>query len=195
MQNTLWIIFGYTLGSVPFGLVLCYMAGYGDIRQMGSGNIGATNVLRNTTKTLAILTLLLDISKGAITTLLCLYLTSDISISAWVGFSSVLGHNFPIWLRFKGGKGVATTIGTLLAISPPTGVITVTGWLISSKITKISSLSALIALAISPIFVYFMGLGSILPQTISLSVLAYIRHKDNIQRLLNGTEPRIGENK
>ena len=193
MNNTLFILLGYTLGSIPFGLVLCYLAGYGDIRKMGSGNIGATNVLRNTTKPLALAVLILDTGKGAISTLACLYITSDISISAWVGVASVIGHNFPIWMHFKGGKGVATSLGTLLSISPITGLITAVVWGISCKFTKISSASALIALLSAPIFAYVFGYTSIVWQVSILTVLGYIRHTENIKRIINGTEPKIGK--
>ena len=193
MNDTLFILLGYTLGSIPFGLVLCYLAGYGDIRKMGSGNIGATNVLRNTTKPLALAVLILDTGKGAISTLACLYITNDISLSAWVGVASVIGHNFPIWLRFKGGKGVATSIGTLLSISPVIGLITVTVWIISSKLTKISSASALIALSSAPILAYAFGYTSIVWQISILTALGYIRHTENIKRIINGTEPKIGK--
>ncbi len=193
--NTLWILTGYIFGAIPFGLVLCFISGYGDIRKMGSGNIGATNVLRNTTKTLAFFTLILDAGKGAIATIICFYFTESISLSAWVGLSSVLGHNFPIWLGFKGGKGIATTFGTLLAISPAIGALTISTWLVASKITRTSSASALIAITLSPVYTYYIGIFSTITPICIMTIIGVIRHKDNIKRILNGTEPKIGQKK
>ncbi len=185
---------GYLLGSVPFGLVLTRLAGLGDIRQIGSGNIGATNVLRTGRKGLALATLLLDGGKGAIAVgLVWVLLGRDMVPVA--GFAAVLGHNFPVWLGFKGGKGVATTIGTLLAAAWPVGLACIGTWLVSAAIFRISSLSALIALAASPGFaLYFAGPEYAL-MAAGLAVMGFYRHKANIIRLIRGEEPRIGGKK
>ncbi|WP_009868997.1 glycerol-3-phosphate 1-O-acyltransferase PlsY [Paramagnetospirillum magnetotacticum] len=185
---------GYLLGSVPFGLVLTRLAGLGDIRQIGSGNIGATNVLRTGRKGLALATLLLDGGKGAIAVgLVWVLLGRDMVPVA--GFAAVLGHNFPVWLGFKGGKGVATTIGTLLAAAWPVGLACIGTWLVSAAIFRISSLSALIALAASPGFaLYFAGPQYAL-MCAGLAVMGFYRHKANIIRLIRGEEPRIGGKK
>lgn len=185
---------GYLLGSIPFGLVFCYLAGYGDIRNIGSGNIGATNVLRTGNKILAFLTLVFDISKGAIAVLLCThFMNKDAAMLAGAG--SILGHCFPVWLKFKGGKGVATTLGTIAALNLNLGLIAGATWLLSAFIFRISSLSALIALAFSTVASYYLS-GLELALTVGLiTLLVYIRHKDNIRRLFNGTEPKIGGKK
>ncbi|MBC7952253.1 MAG: glycerol-3-phosphate 1-O-acyltransferase PlsY [Rhodospirillaceae bacterium] len=185
---------GYLLGSVPFGLVLTRAAGLGDIRQIGSGNIGATNVLRTGRKGLALATLLLDGGKGAIAVGLAWALAGhDAALVA--GFSAVLGHNFPVWLKFKGGKGVATTIGTLVAAAWPVGLAACATWLVVAATLRISSLSALVALALSPVFAWFLAGPETAAMAAGLAVLGFIRHKPNIQRLLKGEEPRIGKKK
>ncbi|WP_096701585.1 glycerol-3-phosphate 1-O-acyltransferase PlsY [Magnetospirillum sp. 15-1] len=185
---------GYLLGSVPFGLVLTRLAGLGDIRQIGSGNIGATNVLRTGRKGLALATLLLDGGKGAIAVGLVWGLLGKEMVPV-AGFAAVLGHNFPIWLGFKGGKGVATTIGTLLAAAWPVGLACIGTWLVTATIFRISSLSALIALAASPGFaLYFAGPEYAL-MAAGLAVMGFYRHKANIVRLIRGEEPRIGGKK
>ncbi|BAE52417.1 glycerol-3-phosphate 1-O-acyltransferase PlsY [Paramagnetospirillum magneticum] len=185
---------GYLLGSVPFGLVLTRLAGLGDIRQIGSGNIGATNVLRTGRKGLALATLLLDGGKGAIAVGLVWVLLGREMVPV-AGFAAVLGHNFPVWLGFKGGKGVATTIGTLLAAAWPVGLACIGTWLVSAAIFRISSLSALIALAASPGFaLYFAGPQYAL-MAAGLAVMGFYRHKANIIRLIRGEEPRIGGKK
>ncbi len=185
---------GYFFGSIPFGLVLCFLGGYGDIRKIGSGNIGATNVLRTGNKPLAAATLILDSSKGAIAVLLAMYfLDKHAMFGAALG--AVLGHNFPVWLKFKGGKGVATTLGTFLALSWPVGLACCLSWLISALISRISSLSALIALALAPIFVVTFGELKQVYLIGLISLIGWIRHKDNITRLLAGTEPKIGKKK
>lgn len=186
--------FGYILGSIPFGLVLCFLFGYGDVRKIGSGNIGATNVLRTGNKLLAFLTLVLDSGKGAIAVLIAIYLLSDVEPQiqpALVALGAVLGHNFPVWLKFKGGKGVATTLGAILALSWPIGLMVCVTWLLIALIFKISSLAALVALAAAPWFAlltddsrYAFVLGL-------LALLAFIRHRENIKRLLKGLESKI----
>lgn len=185
---------GYLLGSIPFGLVLCFLGGYGDIRKIGSGNIGATNVLRTGNKPLAVLTLLLDSSKGAIAVLAALAL-ADKHAMFGAALGAVLGHNFPVWLKFKGGKGVATTLGTYLALSWPIGLLCCAAWLVTALITRISSLSALVALALAPIFVAMVGNPHMIYLIGLISLIGWIRHKDNITRLLAGTEPKIGKKK
>lgn len=185
---------GYLLGSIPFGLVLTRLAGLGDIRQIGSGNIGATNVLRTGRKGLALATLLLDGGKGAIAVgLVWTLLGRDLVPVA--GFAAVLGHNFPVWLGFKGGKGVATTIGTLLAAAWPVGLACIGTWLLSAAIFRISSLSALIALALSPGFALYLAGPEYALMAAGLAVMGFYRHKANIIRLIRGEEPRIGGKK
>jgi glycerol-3-phosphate acyltransferase PlsY len=185
---------GYLLGSIPFGLVLTKAAGLGDIRQIGSGNIGATNVLRTGRKGLALATLLLDGGKGAIAVGLA-WLLAGHDAALLAGFAAVLGHNFPVWLKFKGGKGVATTIGTLIAAAWPVGVAAIATWLVTAALFRISSLSALVALAASPVFAWFLMGPQTAAMAAGLAVLGFIRHKANIARLLKGEEPRIGKKK
>ncbi|HTH18241.1 MAG TPA: glycerol-3-phosphate 1-O-acyltransferase PlsY [Magnetospirillum sp.] len=185
---------GYLLGSIPFGLVLTRMAGLGDIRQIGSGNIGATNVLRTGRKGLALATLLLDGGKGAIAVGLAWALAGQDAMLV-AGFAAVLGHNFPVWLKFKGGKGVATTIGTLIAAAWPVGLAACGTWLVVAFLFRISSLSALVALALSPAFAWYFRGPETAAMAAGLAVLGFIRHKTNIQRLLKGEEPKIGSKK
>ncbi len=194
----IYIIFGYILGSIPFGLVLCYIFGYGDIRKIGSGNIGATNVLRTGNKLLAFITLLLDSGKGAISVLISLYIMNvDFNTAMAAGFGSILGHLFPVWLKFKGGKGVATTFGTLLALSPYTGLITCVIWLITALIFRISSLSALVAVLVSPVISYFLyPQYELLPLWCAIvAVIVWAKHYQNIKRIIKGEEPKIGKKK
>ncbi len=182
---------GYLLGSVPFGLVLTKAAGLGDIRTIGSGNIGATNVLRTGNKPLAAATLLLDGGKGAIAALAAGALFGrDPGIAA--GLAAVVGHNFPIWLRFKGGKGVATTLGALIAISWPAGLGACATWLLMAATFRFSSLSALVALAAAPAYAWFVGDTRAATAAVFLAALVWLRHTDNIARLLKGEEPKIG---
>ncbi len=185
---------GYLLGSVPFGLVLCRLAGLGDIRAIGSGNIGATNVLRTGRKGLALATLLLDGGKGAIAAVAALAVAGhDAALVA--GFAAVLGHNFPVWLGFKGGKGVATTIGTLFAVAWPVGLACVGTWLAVAAVFRISSLSALVALAAAPVCAWVFDRPETAVMAAGLAALGFIRHRANIARLLKGEEPRIGGGK
>lgn len=185
---------GYLLGSIPFGMVLARLAGYGDIRKIGSGNIGATNVLRTGNKPLALATLLLDSGKGGIATLLALWLGGQEAALLAAG-GSMLGHAFPVWLGFKGGKGVATALGVLLAIAWPVGLFACATWLLTAVLFRISSLSALVALALSPLFGWWWAGPDVAGLAAFIAVLVFIRHKDNIGRLLAGTEPRIGGKK
>ncbi|MGE5503474.1 MAG: glycerol-3-phosphate 1-O-acyltransferase PlsY [Actinomycetota bacterium] len=185
---------GYLLGSVPFGLVLTRAAGLGDIRAIGSGNIGATNVLRTGRKGLALATLLLDGGKGAAAALLAKVAGGDAAMLV-AGFAAVLGHNFPVWLGFKGGKGVATTLGTLAAVAWPAAAAACATWLLVAFVFRISSLSALVALALAPGYaLYFAGPEYAL-MAAGLAILGFIRHKANIIRLIRGEEPRIGAKK
>jgi glycerol-3-phosphate acyltransferase PlsY len=194
MELLLAAMGGYLLGSIPFGLVLTKMAGLGDIRQVGSGNIGATNVLRTGNKKLAAATLILDGAKGAIAALIAWALSGE-DMGLIAGLFAVVGHNFPVWLKFKGGKGVATTLGTLLALSWPVGLAAIATWLATAKLSRISSLSALVALGLSPVYAYFLASPRHAAIALVLATLGFLRHRANIERLLAGTEPRIGEKK
>lgn len=182
----------YILGSIPFGLVMAKLFGLGDIRQIGSGNIGATNVLRTGNKLAAFLTLVLDAGKGAIAVLIARALFGE-GAEGIAGLFAVLGHLFPIFLRFKGGKGVATFIGTLLALSFPAGLAACATWLVMAAVFRISSLSAITAAVLAPAFTYvFYHLhGAILVAILSAIVIA--KHHQNIGRLLKGEEPKIGK--
>ncbi|QXI64859.1 putative glycerol-3-phosphate acyltransferase [Paracoccus marcusii] len=187
----LWAVFGYLLGSVPFGLVITRALGLGDLRQIGSGNIGATNVLRTGNKGAALATLLLDSGKGAIAVLLARHFGGE-AAAILAGGTAFLGHCFPIWLRFKGGKGVATFLGTVIALNWPLGLIACATWALTAAITRISSLSALLAAALAPVFAWGLGRTDIATVAAFMAVLIFIRHHANISRLLDGTEPRIG---
>lgn len=189
----LWAVFGYLLGSVPFGLVITRALGLGDLRQIGSGNIGATNVLRTGNKGAALATLLLDSGKGAIAVLLARHFGGE-TAAILAGGAAFLGHCFPIWLRFKGGKGVATFLGTVIALNWPLGLIACATWALTAAITRISSLSALLAAALAPVFAWGLGRTDIAAVAAFMAVLIFIRHHANISRLLAGTEPRIGRN-
>jgi glycerol-3-phosphate acyltransferase PlsY len=189
------IVLGYLLGSIPFGLILTRLGGAGDIRAIGSGNIGATNVLRTGRKGLAAATLLLDGAKGACAVLLGANLPVLHVVPAaglWAGGFAVIGHMFPVWLRFRGGKGVATGLGVALAACWPEGALMCGIWLVGAKVTKISSASALSAFILSPFIAWSVGgpAQAILALVVAILVLA--RHHANIRRLLSGTEPRIG---
>ncbi|MGQ9368965.1 glycerol-3-phosphate 1-O-acyltransferase PlsY [Azospirillum sp. ST 5-10] len=181
---------GYLLGSIPFGLVLTRLAGYGDVRTIGSGNIGATNVLRTGNKPLAAATLLLDSGKGAIAALLALAVAGP-AAALWAGGGAMLGHTFPVWLGFKGGKGVATALGVLLAVAWPVGVVACLTWLAVAFLFKISSLSALTALALAPVVAWFVAGPPVAALALFIAVLVAVRHDANIRRLLKGEEPRI----
>ncbi len=205
---------GYLLGSLPFGLLLTRAAGLGDIRKQGSGNIGATNVLRTGRKGLALATLLLDSGKGAIAVLLAFWIGGS-QIALIAGFAAVLGHLFPIWLGFKGGKGVATTLGTLLALTFWVGLLCCLSWLVTALLFRFSSLAALVCVALAPVYAWILpwglsldevfapGFGALLFRgdlqlvqvTAALAVLVWISHRANILRLLQGKEPRIGDKK
>lgn len=183
---------GYLLGSIPFGLVITKAAGLGDIRTIGSGNIGATNVLRTGRKDLALATLLLDGGKGAIAVLIAYALNWPPEIA---GAAAFLGHCFPVWLKFNGGKGVATFLGTLLALWFPAGAIACAVWLILAFAVRFSSLAALGAAAASPLILFSMGKAAFAIAAVFMTLLIFVRHKDNIKRLIADDEPRIGARK
>ena len=190
------LVGGYLIGSIPFGVLATRFAGAGDIRQVGSGNIGATNVLRTGRKDLAAITLVGDAGKGAVAVVLAQLLFSNPWITAAAGAAAFLGHLFPIWLKFKGGKGVATFYGIMLAASWPAGLLAAATWLLVAFLFRISSLAALVAASLAPIYV----LVTDQPRSMSflalfMAVLIFIRHHENIRRLLKGEEPRIGGKK
>jgi glycerol-3-phosphate acyltransferase PlsY len=185
---------GYLLGSIPFGLLLTRMAGLGDVRKIGSGNIGATNVLRTGHKGLAAVTLLLDAGKGAAAVLLAKLWGPDMALVA--AFGAVVGHLFPVWLAFKGGKGVATTLGVLLALALPLGAASCLLWLLVAGVFRYSSLAALVAVAAAPVIAWFLLADLQMVQlTGALALLVWLRHHENIRRLLSGQESRIGRKK
>jgi len=181
---------GYFIGSVPFGFVLTRLAGLGDIRKIGSGNIGATNVLRTGNKFLALLSLTLDIGKGAFAVLIFEYIYPGLGIFA--GGGAFLGHLYSIFIKFTGGKGVATFVGIIIALSPMAGLACIATWLLSVLIFRISSLSALIAALLSPLYGYYFSDLNLAILSCILCILILLKHKNNIKRLLNGTEPKIG---
>ncbi|MGV6887642.1 glycerol-3-phosphate 1-O-acyltransferase PlsY [Rhodophyticola sp. SM2404] len=183
---------GYLLGSVPFGLVMARLFGLGDIRQIGSGNIGATNVLRTGNKLAAFLTLILDAGKGGIAVLAARALVGE-DAAQLAGFAAFLGHCFPVFLGFKGGKGVATFLGTLLALFWPAGVAACLTWAAMAGAFRISSLAALVAAISAPIWISVLGMPQASLVSVLLAVLIFIRHRANITRLLAGQEPRIGK--
>ncbi|MHC8509974.1 MAG: glycerol-3-phosphate 1-O-acyltransferase PlsY [Rhodospirillales bacterium] len=194
----LWAALGYLLGSVPFGLVLTRMAGLGDIREMGSGNIGATNVLRAAGKPLAAATLILDTGKGAAAALAAMWL-ADSAAGMLTGFAAVLGHNFPVWLRFKGGKGVASTFGVLVICVWPAGLAALAVWALTAAVFRMSSLASIISLVSAPVFALVLpGVPDPLSAALlagALAVLSLIRHHANIKRILRGEESKIGKSK
>ncbi len=193
---------GYLLGSIPFGVVITRAAGTGDVRNIGSGNIGATNVLRTGRKDLALATLLLDAGKGAVALLLARWLIGGDLAPAIAGGAAFLGHLFPVWLRFKGGKGVATFFGLMIAAWWPLGLLAGATWLIVAFGLRYSSLAALIAALLTPVYalspVPALGLPVVQPILILsafTAILIWVRHNENISRLLKGIEPRIGAKK
>ena len=190
---------GYLLGAIPFGLLLTKLAGLGDIRAIGSGNIGATNVLRTGRKDLALATLLLDGGKGTAAALLGLHLGGpEIMLAA--AFGAFIGHLFPVWLKFNGGKGVATFLGVTLGLYWPLGLLCCGTWLLMAALLRYSSLSALVAAALSPVYAWFLAPEGVSPLGLAglcaaMAVLVFIRHHQNIARLLKGEEPKIGKKK
>ena len=185
------LLLGYLLGAIPFGLFFVWVAGAGDVRKIGSGNIGATNVLRTGKKWAAVSTLLCDGLKGAAAVIAARLLLPP-GAEVFAGLGAILGHLFPIWLSFKGGKGVATFLGVAIALYWPVGLLVAATWLGAALIWKISSLSALIAMALSSSYFLLLGQHSYAALALVLSVLITWMHRDNIRRLLRGEEPRIG---
>ena len=192
MTLILWAVIGYLLGSVPFGIVITRALGLGDLRQIGSGNIGATNVLRTGNKPAALATLLLDSGKGAIAVLLARALAGE-DAALIAGAAAFLGHLYPVWLGFKGGKGVATFLGTLLALDWRLGLAACAIWLVTALVTRISSLSALVAAALSPLVALWLDGPRMALVLAFMAVLIVIRHHANIARIKDGTEPKIGK--
>jgi glycerol-3-phosphate acyltransferase PlsY len=188
-------LLGYLFGSIPFGLLLTKIAGLGDIRGIGSGNIGATNVLRTGRKGLAAATLLLDGVKGAVAILAARALVYDQDTVLLAGLAAVLGHLFPIWLNFKGGKGVATGLGVLIAASWPVGLAACAIWLLVAATARLSSLASLAAFASAPVSALILEEFGLVKLAFTIAVLVFVRHQGNIRRLLAGTEPRIGHGK
>jgi glycerol-3-phosphate acyltransferase PlsY len=192
MPPPTYILLGYLLGSIPFGLLLTRAAGLPDIRTIGSGNIGATNVLRTGNKALAAATLLLDAGKGAAAVLLAGALAGR-DAALWAGLGAIFGHLFPIWLRFSGGKGVATAYGVLIAAAWPVGLAAGAIWLIAAALLRRSSLAGLISFAAAPFLAWALADPGAVKLALAIAVLVYARHHANIRRLLAGTEPRIGQ--
>ena len=183
------LAFGYLLGSIPFGVVMARVFGLGNLREVGSGNIGATNVLRTGSKKAAILTLLFDMLKGTVAVLIAAHWGP--MTAAVAGFGAFLGHCFPIWLKFKGGKGVATFLGAFLGLHWPTFLVMCAIWLIVAVVTKYSSLSALIAAAAAPFILAAFQENEFVWIAVPLAVLLWLRHHENIARLLKGEESKI----
>jgi acyl phosphate:glycerol-3-phosphate acyltransferase len=192
MQPLAHALLGYLLGSIPFGLILTRFAGLGDIRGIGSGNIGATNVLRTGNKGLAAATLLLDGGKGAAAVLLAAWLGGHDAV-LWAGSGAVLGHAFPIWLGFKGGKAVATSYGVLIAAAWPVGLCAGAIWLAIAAVGRVSSLAALASFALAPLLAAMLADATVVKLALVIAVLVFARHHTNIRRLIAGTEPRIGQ--
>ena len=181
----------YLLGSIPFGLLVARVMGLGDLRSIGSGNIGATNVLRTGSKVAAAATLILDAGKGAAAVLIARALFGE-QAALIAALGAFFGHLFPVWLKFRGGKGVATFLGIMLALSFPAGLAACATWLVVALTTRYSSLAALVAAAATPIWLWIFGRPDAIPLALALAALVWLRHHANIRRLLGGEEPRIG---
>ena len=182
-------IIAYLAGSIPFGLILVNITGAGNLREIGSGNIGATNVLRTGHKNIAIATLILDCSKGGVTVIVAQSHGLDLAVIA--GVCSVVGHIFPIWLKFRGGKGVATVLGVLLAIAWQVGLTAVATWLIIAAIFRYSSLAAILALTLSTVYAWYLPDTNVSIMTTLIAGLSILRHKENMWRLIKGKESKI----
>ncbi|SMX37727.1 glycerol-3-phosphate 1-O-acyltransferase PlsY [Maliponia aquimaris] len=193
MTVILWAVLGYLLGSVPFGVLITKALGLGDLRQIGSGNIGATNVLRTGNKGAALATLVLDGGKGAAAALLARAFGADDLAVQVAGLAAFAGHCFPVWLKFKGGKGVATFLGLMLALSWPIGLLCCLTWLAAAALSRISSVGALAAAAGGPIWMILLGRTDMVVTGVLLAALIWWRHSANLARLRAGTEPRIGK--
>jgi glycerol-3-phosphate acyltransferase PlsY len=190
MEPLLAAALGYLSGSVPFGLLLTRAAGLGDVRSIGSGNIGATNVLRTGNRTIAALTLLCDALKGMLPVLLANWVWGD-HAAITAGLAAITGHLFPVWLGFKGGKGVATSIGVLFGLAWPLAVLFLAVWLALAALFRISSLSALSASALTPLWALVLGRADLVWPTLAMAIAIWITHRTNIGRLLRREEPKI----
>lgn len=184
-------VLAYLLGSVPFGIVITRAMGLGDLRQVGSGNIGATNVLRTGNTRAAFATLILDAAKGGVAVLIARWLMAE-DAGQVAGLCAFLGHLFPVWLRFKGGKGVATFLGILLALSWQVGLAVCATWAVTAAVTRTSSIAALVAAASTAMWMITFNDGHFLLLALILTFLIYVRHSGNLKRIKAGTEPRIG---
>jgi acyl phosphate:glycerol-3-phosphate acyltransferase len=191
MTVGLTFLLGYLLGSIPFGVLITRGLGLGDLRSIGSGNIGATNVLRTGNKAAAAATLLLDGGKGAVALLVARAVAGE-NAAMLAGFTAFLGHLFPVWLRFRGGKGVATFLGVMLALAWPVGLAACATWLATAFATRFSSLAALVAAATTPLWLLLFGPLQAIWLALALAAPVFLRHRANIGRLLARTEPRIG---
>jgi glycerol-3-phosphate acyltransferase PlsY len=187
----LWAVLGYLLGSIPFGILVARAFNLGNLREIGSGNIGATNVLRTGSKKAAAATLLLDGAKGALAVLLARALAGE-DAAQLAGLMAFLGHCYPVWLGFRGGKGVATFLGLMLALAWPVGLATCLTWLATAALSRYSSLSALVAAATSTFWMVFLGQPGAFLLGVLLTLVVFWRHRANIRRLRAGTEPKIG---
>ena len=195
MSANMWLplalIIGYLLGSIPFGLILTRLAGTQDLRSIGSGNIGATNVLRTGRKGLAAATLVLDALKGTVAVIIASYGGTEAAMLA--GLGAFLGHLFPVWLKFRGGKGVAVYIGILIGLFWPAAIVFCAVWLITAVTSRYSSLSALVASVVTPIFLWWFGHPTLAALSALLTLLLFTMHRANISRLMAGTEGKIGQ--
>lgn len=187
-------VLAYLLGSVPFGIVITRALGLGDLRKIGSGNIGATNVLRTGNKGAALATLVLDAAKGGIAVLIARAVLAE-DAAQLAGLAAFVGHLFPVWLGFRGGKGVATFLGTLLALDWQVGLAVCATWLLVALVSRTSSIAALMAAASASGWLVYFGQGRMLVLTVLLTILVYIRHAENLKRIKAGTEPKIGQKK
>ncbi len=190
----LWAVIGYLLGSIPFGVIVARMMGLGNLREIGSGNIGATNVLRTGSKPAAAATLILDAAKGAVALLLARYFAAEDAAQV-AALAAMVGHCYPVWLKFKGGKGVATFLGILLALAWPVGLSACLAWLIGAGLSRMSSMGGLFSAASSTILIVVMGFGAGYLLSVLLAVIVFLRHRENITRIRAGTEPKIGQKK
>lgn len=178
----------YLLGSIPFGILITRSMGLGDIRKIGSGNIGATNVLRTGSKSAALATVLLDAGKGLVAVLLARAYVSDDAAQV-AALCSFLGHLYPVWLGFRGGKGVATLLGTLVGLAPIVGLIGLGAWLFTFFVYRISSLSALVSAVLTPLVAFMVGFGNLTALLLVMATMLFWKHRENIRRLMDGTEP------